>query len=466
MSKHNCLSSTALTALTILISLINPTTSYAIDTLAAKTTEGMLPSSSVEIQAKSSSVDLAQLLELAVQHDAEWQSNQLNAKGQQENYAQAKGQLLPQLQFTAQTAFNKDDGTNLSTLRQYNSHSQSLRLSQPLLRLDSWFAMKHAQAQYAQTDAELASAYQTLIIKVATNYFDWLKAEAQLNFAEAQEQAYKKQREQVQLNFKAGIVGLTDVYEVQAAADLAHTRSITAHNQLITAQKNIQSSTEIAIKAIAPPTRTQLSQVIDQQSEAHWLQVAYAHNPNYQAAQKALEAAQQTKKEQASSFGPQVDLVGSYTDSSNTVLSAQQTQRQTSQLSLQLSLPLWTSGQTTSRYRQANYQTHAAEAHLTAVKRDVQIKVSNLLEQMKADQQILEAQQQAKQSTKTALMATQAGYRAGIRTIVEVLQAESAHLESIKDYQTALYDSLLHALQFEQALGTLSAQTAMQFSGT
>ncbi len=427
--------------------------------------EPMLTSTAPSVQAKSTVADLSELITLAVSHDANWKSTQFNAKAQQESYAQARSQLLPQLQYSAQTAINEDKGTNfLGIGGKYNSNSQSLRLSQPLFRLDAWFAAKRAKAQYNQIHAELESEYQALIIKVATAYFDWLKAETQLNFANAEEQAYRKQQEQAQLTFKAGLTAVTDVYEVQAEADLAHARQIIARNQLALAKKSMQAMTVVAVDAVAIPNSA-VPQQFTEKSLADWTALAKAQNPDYLAAQQAVTAAKQAKRAQASAFGPQVDLVGSYTDGKNSTISTQPSERQSSQISMQLTLPLWTSGQTTSRYRQADNQLRAADAHLDAVASDAVVKISQLLDQLQADEDILVAQQQAKKSSQTAVSATQAGYRAGTRTIVEVLQAESKQLSSVKDYQTALYDYLLHQLQFEQATGTLSAKSVVQLSG-
>lgn len=424
----------------------------------------MLTSSTTLVQAKSAPADLTYLLALAIQHDANWQSTQFTAEAQKETYAQARSQLLPQLQYSVQTTSNEDRGSNfLGIGGKYNSNSQSIRLTQPLFRLDAWFGFKRAKAQYDQVNSELKAEYQALIIKVATAYFDWLKAEAQLNFSNAEEQAYQKQKEQAQLNFKAGLSALTDVYEVQAEADLAHARQIAARNQLALAKKNMQAMTSIAIDAVTTPEAPKISHATSM-TFTDWVNFAKANNPNYRAAQQAVEAAQQTKRAQISAYGPQIDLVSSYTDGKNSTISTQPSERKSSQIGLQLSLPLWTSGQTTSRYRQANNQLHAADAHLNAVANDAAVKIGELLDQMKADQDILEAQQQAKKSSQLALTATQAGYRAGTRTIVDVLQAQSKQLSSAKDYQLAVYDALLHQLQFEQVIGRLSAETIAQLS--
>ena len=68
------------------------------------------------------------------------------------------------------------------------------------------------------------------------------------------------------------------------------------------------------------------------------------------------------------------------------------------------------------------------------------------------------AQKQSIRSAQAALEATEAGYDAGTRTIVDVLSAQQALYGAKRDYANARYDYVFDLLQLKQAAGTLDIE--------
>ncbi len=63
---------------------------------------------------------------------------------------------------------------------------------------------------------------------------------------------------------------------------------------------------------------------------------------------------------------------------------------------------------------------------------------------------------QALESTQKAAEATEAGFRAGTRTSVEVLQALRDTFSARSDYAGARYDYIINSLNLKAAAGTLA----------
>jgi len=59
-------------------------------------------------------------------------------------------------------------------------------------------------------------------------------------------------------------------------------------------------------------------------------------------------------------------------------------------------------------------------------------------------------------SSETGVKATEASFRAGRRTALDVIVAERERLRVQKDYARARYDYLLNTLRLKQTVGTLS----------
>ncbi|HHQ41937.1 MAG TPA: hypothetical protein ENK20_06570, partial [Chromatiales bacterium] len=68
----------------------------------------------------------------------------------------------------------------------------------------------------------------------------------------------------------------------------------------------------------------------------------------------------------------------------------------------------------------------------------------------------VEALRRAVVSAETALEATEAGFEAGTRTIVDVLNAQRDLHRARRDFARARYDYLLNGLRLRRAAGILS----------
>ena len=112
--------------------------------------------------------------------------------------------------FTAENPFSQD-----TKPRKF----WQLRLTQTLFRWDQWVALKQADKQVAQAEAEYRAAQQDLMLRVSQRYFDVLDAKATLEAGEAAKEAIGRQLEQAEKRFEVGLIAITDVQEAQASFD-------------------------------------------------------------------------------------------------------------------------------------------------------------------------------------------------------------------------------------------------------
>ncbi|MEZ5505205.1 MAG: TolC family protein [Gammaproteobacteria bacterium] len=68
------------------------------------------------------------------------------------------------------------------------------------------------------------------------------------------------------------------------------------------------------------------------------------------------------------------------------------------------------------------------------------------------------ARKQSQTSARVALDATQAGYEAGTRTIVDVLSVQRNLFQAQRDYINARFDYILNSLRLKQVAGMLTEQ--------
>jgi outer membrane protein len=132
---------------------------------------------------------------------------------------------------------------------------------------------------------------------------------------------------------------------------------------------------------------------------------------------------------------------------------------------LSLTVPLYQGGQVNSKIREAEHRHSQAKANLKQAQRAVHREASNAFLGVVGGISRVKALRQTVSSSQTALAATQAGFRAGRRTALDVIIAEREQLRAQNDYARARYDYLLATLRLKQAVGTLSPEDLVKING-
>jgi len=124
-------------------------------------------------------------------------------------------------------------------------------------------------------------------------------------------------------------------------------------------------------------------------------------------------------------------------------------------LLLQVRVPIFASGGTQSRVRQAEYRYRAASERYTRTARETERAARDAYLGVLSEMSRVTALKQALESTITALKATEAGYEVGTRTAVDVLQGRRTLVQAETNYLRSRYDYLLDAIRLKLAAGNL-----------
>ena len=105
---------------------------------------------------------------------------------------------------------------------------------------------------------------------------------------------------------------------------------------------------------------------------------------------------------------------------------------------------------------QAQAESRAAEQNLLAQERTTTQQTRDAYRGVQASISQVKALRQALVSTQKSAEATEAGFRAGTRTSVEVLQALRDTFRAQSDYSSARYDYIINTLNLKAASGILN----------
>ena len=113
----------------------------------------------------------------------------------------------------------------------------SLDLRQSVFAWDNWVALKRADRQVAQAEADYAAAQQSLILRVSEAYFNVLAAQDAVSAQQSALEAISRQLEQAEKRFEVGLIAITDVQEAKAARDSAAAAVIASKRQLASTEE-------------------------------------------------------------------------------------------------------------------------------------------------------------------------------------------------------------------------------------
>lgn len=403
--------------------------------------------------AVSQSIDLKQVYEQARQYDAEFSSAQYDLEAARQRVPLARSAFRPQLNLGGEVGVTTlaDDGEG-----PYDETALSLSLSQTLFNRSNSRLLDQAETGVMQAEAQYSALGQTLILRVATAYFDVLRAEANVEFSQSELQAISRQREQAERRFDVGLVPITDVRSAQAQYDLAVAQEIAASNQLSTAQEALLLISGLNPELLAPLADDLPLSPPEPTDIDAWVSLARQQNLELVIARLVSESTQtQVEIERAARY-PTLDLVGSA--GSTTTEQIGRADGDAAEISLQLRLPILTGGRINAQVAQARALALASAEQLLAQERATIQQTRDGYRGVLASISRVRALRQALVSTQNAAEATEAGFRAGTRTSVEVLQALRDTFRARSDYAGARYDYIINTLNLKAATGTLSEE--------
>ncbi|WP_444895905.1 TolC family outer membrane protein [Microbulbifer sp. EKSA008] len=372
---------------------------------------------------------------------------------------------------------NDDDSdVELVDFRSQTSNSlqertYSANLTQAIFDAPAWFDYQQGKRLTEQATAEFSANQQEMMIRVATAYFDVLRAYDVLEAAAAEEQALAKQLEQTQQRFEVGLTAITDVYDSQAAYDSSVARRLTAQDNLL--------SNFDALSVLTGGYHDQVAPLVDDfqvappvpSDRADWVEFALANNFVLKAARLGADAARYNARAEASEHLPTVTGSLSYNKltqdgneknrfsditGSQFVRYPQDIDQWGTSAGVTVNVPIFTGGLLSANRRQARNQAFQAQDLSVLAERDTIQTTRTLHRAVVTDVSRVAAREQAVVSAKSALDATQAGYEVGTRNIVDVLLAQRTLFDSQTDYANSLYDYILNSLSLKQAAGLLS----------
>ena len=422
----------------------------------------LLPGLSQAAEPQQSLVDIYQL---AVERDPTWSAARNANLAAQEKLEQGKALYRPTVTFSSNASRTESDIRYLSGNnpfrtggpQSFDTFGYGINVNQPILRMQNYLQYQQSKVQVSQADKQLILAQQNLILRTSQAYFDVLLAQDKIDLINAQKAAINRQLEQAKANFELGNATITDVNEAQARYDLTTAQEIAALNEFEVKKRTVQSVIGEMPKKLAPARSDLKTTLPEPNNMDKWVELAMQSNLNLSIQQQNLELATQEVDKQNAGHYPTLDAVGSYTDTrASGGINGFGTDLQSGVIGLQLAIPLYQGGATSSRIREAVANKQKAQDDVEAARRQADLDTREAYLNLTGSVAQVQAFEQALNSSQSQVDSTTLGYEVGVRNSVDVLNAQQQLFSAKRDLLQARYTYLLSTLKLKSAIGMLN----------
>jgi protease secretion system outer membrane protein len=429
----------------------------------------VLPPPSAKLDPEAT-LTLMDVWRAAMVNDRTLRAARAGAQAAMERAPQARAQALPQVQFSASQFANNvaRDGTNtlnqpLQIFDRYESSNQTLSVRQPLIRA----ALPHqlAQARWVGEEAQavLRRETQNLAAKVAGTYLEALLAQDQLTLVQAQQRFLRTVVAAETRALAAGSGTRTAVDEATARLDLNRAQELEARQAVDLTRRQLEVLVNQPVGRLArlDPQDRSLEGLV-QGGLDDWVALALRSSPEVQALQAQLgQLREEVGKARAGHF-PTVDLVAQAQRSrSENVINPQA--RLTNQLvGVQVNVPLYNAGFVNSQTRQASAEAERTREQLEALRLDLGVRIHREYRGVTEGALRVRSLEVAARSADVALDSATKSMAAGVRSLVDVLNAEQQRAQVLRDLAQARYLSVASAVRLQALAGVVDEEIMMR----
>ncbi len=412
--------------------------------------------------------DLLTIYQQAVGADPESKAAELSMEITKEQTNEAMGEMLPQISGSANWSKNTQDTSARAATKttravpaatsNYTGTRYYASLNQSLFDFAKFWNWRRANTVEEQYDAENIAAQHALMQKVIEKYFAVLEAQDQLSFYQTEKNAMEKRLEQTQKQFTKQLVKVTDVYTVEARVDQLKASEIEAETIVVTAKEALKELTNTPFSELYQLKENVEYKPLDGQLE-QWIEVAKSENPSLVAQIKAIEAAHDSVTMQKSKFMPVVDLQLNYYDTNTGYQSSNLgTQYATQVGAINVSVPIFDGGVSIHRLFESEHRLELAKNENESKIRALVKETSDSFLSSNASVRRIDASRKALASAIKSSEATDMGFKKGVVTITDVLNAQQEEFKAKRELAQAKYAYIKNRARFMRSVGMITEQ--------
>ena len=316
-------------------------------------------------------------------------------------------------------------------------------------------SVKAAKEGVKAEQNNLSNIEQQILLEASTAYLNVLRDESIVELQKNNEKLLKKRLDETKERFNVGEVTRTDVSQAQAR----HSQAI---SDLIAAEGNLAASKAVYVQIVGSEPKDmsepeELSSVFPATVDEAFAS-ANANNYTVKAAKSALKAKGYAVNANAGALLPQVNFEARATRGQTYAPQTKDPETNSYVWGVNVTLPLYNSGETRAKLRQSKYQKWQAQENLLEAQRAMVSSVSSNWEYLVANRARIQSVKDQIKAYEIALDGVQQEEALGNRTVLDVLDAYQALLNSKVEEVRARRDYYVSGMQLLMSMGKLTAK--------
>ncbi len=376
-----------------------------------------------------------------------------------EEVREVNSNLQPEINFNAELARKREDvetdGIGTAGLTYFDSNNFQFKIKQAVYRKDIYSKVDTAKAESKVADIVYKIEQQALIIRVIKAYFNVLLAEDNLNFSNAEKQTTSQQLENIKRKFKVGKSTPADLQKAEASYYLSVAQTLTAVDVYEDSLDGLTQLTGMQHIDIAKLSEEYIPDILKPLNIKYWVSLAENNNLKIQASRHYIKTLKYKIEEQNSGHYPKLDLVAKYRYEDTGGRFGESITDDKS-IGIELSIPIYKGGQVNSKIKTANLKLNEAKFNLLKTHREIIRETRKSFRSMATSLNRIKALKQAVNSSESALVTIQKGFKIGIRTNADVFDAKREIFRAKRDYLADKYSYAINYLQLKNLIGALN----------
>jgi len=388
-------------------------------------------------------------------HNPTLQGERANLRAVDENVAIAKSGYRPNVSLNGSYSDSHVHNDTYATNDGYTK-AMSAVLSQPIFNGFSTFnSVRAADKAVAAEQSRLYSVEQEVLLAAGTAYLDVMRDESIVELQQNNEKLLKKRLDETRERFNVGEVTRTDVSQAEARHSAAISERIAAEGNLAASKAVYAQIIGTAPQGLIEPVNMS-EKFPKNQDEA--LKYAYEHNYGLKAAKSNFESLDYAVSANNGALLPQVSFKAEALRSKTEAVNARDPETNSFQWSVNMNVPLYNSGETRAKIRQSKYKKWQAQEGVLEAERNMVATVTSSYEYMVANESRLKSVKDQIKAYAIALDGVQQEEALGNRTVLDVLDAYQALLNSNVEEVQARRNYYVSGMALLVSMGKLTAK--------
>ncbi|MEM3427548.1 MAG: TolC family protein [Nitrososphaerales archaeon] len=409
-------------------------------------------------------LDLVEAVRLAKEFDPAYLSSYHEYRATQNYPYQAISKLLPQAGFSyKETSYNFLTGPKYYV--DYSARETQIVLQQVLFNYPLFSEVKENFLRRKLGEIRLKHAEQDLLRRVSEAYFELLYAKEAYEIVKQEKRAIEEHLRMVERLFLAGEATLTDLNDAKARLANSEFRLVDAERLVEIRRKNL--SRLIGIDNFSPHnlrSETDLKPILSDDLES-WVSKTRSFNLVVQSYEIQKQLADIEFLKQRGQRLPTVNLVAQQQRTEETTYFKIEPLT-VKAVGIHLSLPIFSGGYITFKEMELKERFRQAEKDFERVLSDNTQATSESFLAARSFLSAIDAGRVALESARVALDSTKKGFQAGIRTFVDVLNAESYFHRTRLDLLRVTVDFIKSIVALNFYSGTLTDDVIIVLNST